>query len=695
MLRASLLSCLLAAVAAAAEPVAVGQGTLPLRWLEGVPNWQAGVFNNAVNFVGRMSPRGTRTFHTVTLFNRYLRLEIAPEAGGPVARAVYLPSRTDMFYLADSCNNGVVGWTSGAKISFPYKEHGIRLPDQPASWRVVRRPDGSATVAMWMEFSRFDGPWNDKMFGRYGNMLLSQHVTLRPEEAAFRVTYRVVNPAPYRQGRQLWNVATWPRYHTAAGVAQGRGPAPGPSTAQWIFPAAHVSGHGGGRFRPYDTGDKPLAELGGASVFGWAMRYGFAGLWYPDVKVNRLRITDPDRAPGGKQFYNSEGRHACGVELWTGTDSIFEQVEHWIGPGEAFQYALTYAMTEGIGKADYANQDVAVNVELWADAPAVEAVTYRATKALSLTLNGKPVGKPVACAPDGPARFAIPKAIKTPRVALVADGKTVLDESFPLKVQADEKRYETIRRTLEGAATSEKLGDSETLGRSYRRASYPAGTTDRGRVQLRMGALDAGIETLRQAAAADANDGEAWHLLGAALLERGQDANAQAAFRAAVRAQRPCPAARYFLALGAITAGRADRAVQELERLAVECPWRHWEGELLRAWLLGPGAPGDGADGPRLARRLADEDPADPRAVYVLWKACQRAGEKGDTAAARAALDAMLAEPGAQRRVDEFISATQGRWRHPHRMKSWDQWRREHTPPAAGPTAPPGRKAAD
>jgi hypothetical protein len=73
---------------------------------------------------------------------------------------------------------------------------------------------------------------------------------------------------------------------------------------------------------------------------------------------------------------------------------------------------------------------------------------------------------------------------------------------------------------------------------------------------------------------------------------------------------------------------------------------------------------------------LAAEDPADPRALYVRWKACERIGAVAEGRSAKAALDAMLAEPGAKRRLEEFLSATRGRYVHPNRMKTWEQWRK-------------------
>ena len=609
-----------------------------------------------------------RTYHTVELENRYLRIVVVPGAGAVVGRVVYKPTGADMFWWHDRADNGPVSWQSGLKPCFPYKEHGIRAVNQPASWRVVTGPDGGVTVAMWMEFSRFDGRWNDRMFAQYGTMLMAQYVTLRPDESAFRVRHCIFNPTPYRQGRQFWNDAIYPCQHTEAGVPREL-PKGYRSKAEWIFPASHVSGHGGGRFRPYTTQSVPLGDLPGSSVFGWAMREAWAGLWYPEVRVNRLRITQPDKLPGAKQYY--PGRGATHLELWTGTDSIFEEVENWIGPGERWDAGVCYTMTRGIGKVDFANDRAAVNVELEGTAPRVEAITYRPVEGLRLSVNGKAAGGPVPCGPATPARFALPTGLARARIALAAGGETLVDREFPIRVEPDEQGFRRIRDALVGEHLLEMLGNSATWERNYRHAigRYACGTTDRGRVLYRDGQVDAALAELLRATRTDGGDGEAHHLLGAALLEGGRPVAAGEAFAQALEAERPYAPARYFLAVLAL--GRrqgSERAAAHLRKLLEQCP-SHWDGRLLLAHLEGD--PPDGrARSPKRAEELAAAEPADPRAQYVLWRAALRAGNAKLADEAKLALDALLAEPGTPRRLDEFQALSQGRCVHPVRMLS-------------------------
>ncbi len=671
-MRSLALLVLLASWAAAAEPVAVREGSMPVRFTEHPLTHSERPDANGANFPLRGGKRTERTLDlaTVELENRFLRLVVVPAAGGPVARAVYKGEGWDLFHVSDRASNGVVAWTSGVKVSFPYKEHGIRLPDQPASWRVVRGEEGDATVAMWMEFSRFTGPWNRRMFGRFSNMLLSQHVRLAPGSAAFDVVYRVTNPAPYRQGRQLWNDALFPRHHTrAGGVIHDRAKVKGRTKTEWIFPAAHVSGHSGSNFRPYDP-DLTMAEFGkGASVFGWAMPYGYAGLWYPEVRVNRLRLTDPAVAPGGKQFFTEESRPSASVELWSGTDSIFEQVETWVGPGEVFEVAFRYTLVSGIRKVDFATDHAAVNVEL-GEAAVVEAVTYTPYERLVLKIDLEPFGEPQPCGPETPARWTLPAGTREVKLlSLVADDQPVLESRFPVTVQHDKAHYELIRRTLDPKRpeNAETLGNSESMGRAVHRASYPEGSTGRGRVLYRLGRLDAAVAALLEATAARPGDGEAWHLLGAAFLEKEMYAPARAAFERALAAEEAYPAARYFLALEALRQdakrrGKEDVAREHLEAL-IEARPAHWEGRLLLAHREAVTK----KDLER-ARAMAAEDPADPRMQWVLWQGAEAAGEKAEAAAAKAAFEPLAREPGAPRRLEEFKAAIEGRYVPPARM---------------------------
>ena len=489
---------------------------------------------------------GDRAFHVVRLENSFLRVDVLPEVGGAVGRAVYKPTGDDLFFLEGRAKNWIPFWESGVKGSYPWHEHGIRM-DQPASYRVLREPDGTMTVAIWMEFSRFDEPGNRNQWGRFGSGLFSQLVRLRPNDATFSVTYRIVNPTPLRHGRRLWNDAFFPRNHTAAGAVQADALPPRRCTTEWIYPATRVCGHQWGKYRPYDPDkDCRIADYhGGRSIFACGMPHGFAGLWYPEVGVNRLRIADPKAAPGAKQFFAFGGDYEAKrkgskwgnfVELWGGTDSVFEGVENWISPGESFQFTHRFALVRGIGKVSYANEHVAVHL----GADRVEFVTFRPTSGLTVRVDGRTVATGLAAGPTKPATALV--KMGSGRLEIMAAGETLVDQVFPLPMPVDRAEQDRIREANVGriAECVERQGDAKCRGRSYGDAFslYPPDSTGRGRIQYRGGQLDSAIATLTAATTANPHDGEAWHLLGVALLERG-DATGAAAALGRARAYPP------------------------------------------------------------------------------------------------------------------------------------------------------------
>jgi len=681
------------AAAPAAAPVQVRQVPLTLPYDDRRHN---------MLFRGRpaaeLQPTGlTRTEPSVVLENDYLRVTVLPGHGGVIESAQFKPLGCELFARERRFRHLWPYWESGVKVSFPFHEHGGCLIDQPASCRVVRGEDGSATAAMWMEFSRWNYDanavaWRTDRAGRkrepcllpakdstpknmYSNLLLSQLVTLRPGEAAFSITYRLVNPTPYRVGRKIWNDTFLPRIHTKAGEFHGRThPPPGRQATELVLPTVHVSNHGGRDFRVWDRSEMVLdnAPAAGNTLFAWEVPVGFAGLWYPQVRINRLRLTDPNVAPGTKLYWQGyrpnwdanapQANLYNALELWGGADNVFEGTENWIGPGEAWQFTHRYTLIAGIGKADYADANAAVHVQFGGAEPRIEVVTLRKVAQLSASLEAEPLGSARPCAPDRPARFALPADANGGRVRLSADGKVLFDGPLPLKLAPRTARYGIIRASLTAAPENiEKANCGTNYGRQlYRTALRSAafGTAGRGRVLLRDGQLAAAVECLAQATASDANDGEGWHLLGAALLEQDKDQEAARAFARAVRAARAYPPARYYLAVLAIAAGKRDAAGRELRALLDAQP-DHFEAALLWAWLRAQDrATVQEALG--AARKLAAGDPADPRAAWVLLQCLRAAG--ADAADQEPALQALLKEAGAARRLEEFTDATRGRY---------------------------------
>ena len=611
-----------------------------------------------------------RQYDMVFLENEFVRVQVIPELGGVVHRAFHKPSGCDYFFYEGLLKEWYTFWESGVKASFPKAEHGMRNLGQPASYRIYTGRDGSRTIALWMEFSRHHGTQGRRGGKMFSRMMLSQLVTVRPNESMFRITYRIVNPSPYRQGRRVWNDAFYPRNHVGERAVQAFQQPPEETLTELIYPIVYLSFHRGEQFRKWQPEERLLGKITQRwnSYFAWDIPHGFCGLWYPKARVNRLRLCDPKTAPGAKVYFEGEdsygeklkfGSNYNFVEIWGGTDNLFEGVENWIGPGESFEFTHAFAMAAGIGKVDFADERLAVNVELEGQDPKVEIVTFRPVTGLVVSLDGKPLGA-AECGPGRPARFALPGGKVAGKLSVTADGAKMLDRKFPLELPDDTTGHERIRWSLSGRRPDygEMMGDhGEGGGHRGSIRRFPEGSVGRGRNLYRDGQLGKAVECLKKATSSGPEDGEGWHLLGAALLEKGNGAAAMEAFEEALDVKRAYQPARYFLALELLKKGDSRKAMRELKKLIGKIP-AHWEAKLLLAWLTGS---------LEQALELEREDPADPRVQEVIIRAA-KGRDKSAGERARRVLESLSKEPGAGRRLEEFRSATQGKYMPPFRV---------------------------
>lgn len=673
------LSLLPAPTAHADEPeaapgtVQVRTEPLTLPWHTSTPVYLEEPNNRRALYPVRDSrrPDGERTFETVILENDHLLVQIIPEAGGVIARAIDKATGADLFFFEEKAKDYLPWWESGVKMSFPFFEHGLGM-EQPASWIVVEDPDGGKSIAMWMEFSRHNEAYHRFRYGRYTSLLLTQRVTLAPDAAAFTITYAIQNPTPYRQGRRFWNDTFFPRNHfNEEGVIHGANEPPArKSPSRWIFPTAFASDHWGHAFGSYPPAHNRIGQRDDGtnfSVFAWNPTSGMTGVHYPEVDVNRLRITDPRLAPGAKQWYVAERpwnperpNHMYNfLELWGGTDHVFEGIEHWLDPGERFALWYTYTLVQGIGEAQYANPAAAVRLD--PEEETLHIAALLGMKTVQVLVDDADLGTH-DLAPHAPLALKLPPGTQQARIRLVQGDTPLLDQTLPLQLCTDTTHHPAISASMvRGAQHSEMGGNADEHGNTARKAisEYPGGSLGRGRVLYRDGQLDNAKADLEAYLLSNPGSGEAWHLLGALLLEEGEQESADAAFEQALTVDDPYVAAHYFLALSRLRAEDTEGTKTHLQTLLATAP-HHWDAKLLAASL----APDTDA-----ALLLTREDPASIRAWVVLQSVAERTGDPDTSAMAGERVERLKTEPGAEARLAEFRDILQGVYRHPARLQ--------------------------
>jgi hypothetical protein len=211
---------------------------------------------------------------------------------------------------------------------------------------------------------------------------------------------------------------------------------------------------------------------------------------------------------------------------------------------------------------------------------------------ISLRFESDPVSSATAgrCGPNAPLRLALPRRGQSGRVLVKAGNEVLLDYVWPPPVAAPGAAHDRIKAALKGGPlNAEMRGSADEQGQTYQSAikAYPDGSADRGRCLYRDGQLAAATECLTKATAANKDDGEAWHLLGAALLEQAKRDDALAAFAKA--RELKYTAAGHFIALDELARDQRGMAQMSLHKVVQAIP-AHWEARLLALWLqIGPG----------------------------------------------------------------------------------------------------------
>jgi len=497
------------------------------------------------------------------------------------------------------------------KASFPYFEHGLHLR-QPAGYRIVKDADGSVTVASDIRFTQHQEFNDGDRYGRYTDETLNVFVTVKPgtTEVFFRV--RKENPTPLPRSDRLWNVACFPAERLTrqelvkdkkTGKEEMKEVADVPEMkkkTQFLYPPRWVTDHG-----PTTVHTSPhwtTPDNWDVSHFAIDCPYPFGGGYYPQEKINRLRIHDTEFSKGpGSKLYSCFW--APMFELWGGQGLVFEHPGALKPAHEPVEFTHRFYIAQNIGPVSYANDDVAVSVA----GKQFEMVAPRAGTAIVADATGNVV----ATGPIGP-HTVLKGTFDGAKLVVKLDGKQVLDQTFPLdrpipaketpvplhiqELLAKLKAPSPYKFELEGHQNHIGLTtcrDALGAARAVQSAGNPEQVLSLARVCIRLGALD---EAKRLAELVPGPGAD--YVLGLIAWEKGEAADFKSAGWEA----------EYMRALQAVQQKNTDAAIKHVDAYLAKVPTA-WRPRLAKAFWSKDAA---------AAQQLAQENAGSPEAQLVL-----------------------------------------------------------------------------
>ncbi len=354
----------------------------------------------------------------ITISNGLIEVDVAPQLGLRVlaARDVIDPEEPIDFFASHSprLSNSWLKGHGGVEPSFPFFESGTSTADQEGGYRVIEHADGAVTVAMNMRMDHRQTEMDMGFLGKYGDRPLSAWVTVRPGSNMFEITYRAENHNPVRRSNRLWNNTFFPRKGLYDSL---------------LFPVYYAADHC--LKSTWTVNGNPTREH--ASHFGLFPQYPFSGCWYVSESVNRLRIADPDRAPGMKLY----DQGLSYFEIWGSTNAVFEVPEGFVREYEPLEMTHKYYVTRGIGKVAYANEHVAIALR---SPTRFAMVATRPGRASVRNLDGAVI---IDDAPIGPTAKITGEFQEG--VEAIIDGEVVFCGQLPILLDDSDENLSSLR----------------------------------------------------------------------------------------------------------------------------------------------------------------------------------------------------------------------------------------------------------
>ena len=688
MLGVFLLLSAAATAASAAEPAAPGGMPVQVRvekvnyLVRQTPGETSGQKTNP-NLAGKTS----YTTDAVILENEYLKAVVLPEFGARLPRVTYKSPARDLFRVSDTLEDGPPWSAGGMEFSFPFYEYGRHM-DEGAGWRIVNNGDGSVTVAMDMRFSQYAG--ETQRYGRFSCLRQAISVTLRPGTSMVEYVSRIDNRLPLRHGFRLWSVASLPR---EAG-------------AHILWPVGAATDGGASAMRAWptwDDTDHSVLDSWGTSSFALDMQGDWAGVYYPGADANHL-IMAPRCTVPGTRLYVPDKASDKKIEIWHGSNPLFEHPGHFLQPLGTYVMPLRLAMVSGIGRLDWVNDAVAVSYAPEEKGARIRIASFQVqpnctvmarTKAETVRVQG-------TIRPGKPLEVQLEKRAEPVLLTVVQGADTELAEvSLPWRPQpAAPDAFKAMQRNVRPWTPLAMELSDWPRDRAANLADAAKALAD-GLTPAKTDAiLQAGVVMLRTEASGSPRwqavrgllDGlasrniknpHAEALLGMMLLVETGGRPSSESTRHLAKAEK-LPGAAYLLALDAIAANNPTRANALLKKAAEAAPpiaMGDGENALPGSDRLHPAALAGGEwptmvraafalkqDQPAVAKVILEQllsfDPARPEAMALLAEAFQKLQQTDKAMTARTDAERLFQRNEQARRDYEALlrEAREGTW---------------------------------
>jgi tetratricopeptide (TPR) repeat protein len=505
------------------------------------------------------------TYDLLCLENEYLHIELMPQLGGRVYRALDKTNDYDFVYYNRVIKPALVGlagpWISGG-IEFNWPQHHRPNTFGPVEYQIGEQADGSKTV--W--FSEIDRMYGTKMTAGF---------TLYPGKAYLEIRVQLYNRTPQPQTFLWWaNPAVSVNEHT-----------------QSVFPPdVHaVFDHGKrdvSRF-PIATGTYYKVDYSAGvdisryknipvptSYMAYRSDYDFVGGYDHGQRAGILHVANHHIAPGKKQWTWGSGEFGRAwdrnltdedgpyIELMTGVYTDNQPDFTWLQPYEEKSFKQYFMPYKDIGVVKNASIDAAVNLDVDGaqHTASLQVYTTSVFENATLELKGKArvyVNTTLTLAPT--STFATLVSLDATEqaddlIATLRDARGALLVAY----QPAQPKIERLPEPAKPLPLPADIGTNEALYlaglhlEQYRHATFEPDpyyleglkrdpgdsriNVSYGALLLRRGLLQESEEHFRRAITTltkhnpNPSDGEAYYLLGVTLKMQGRLAEAFGAF---------------------------------------------------------------------------------------------------------------------------------------------------------------------